>query len=217
MAGFYVPTLPERRAHLMIMVKEPHAGRVKTRLGNEIGMVPAAWWFRHQSARLIRRLAGDRRWRTWLAVSPDAEGLASRIWPAGLARIGQGHGDLGMRMAGIFQRLPPGPAVIIGADIPAIAPGHIAHAFRALGDHPACIGPTFDGGYWLVGLRRTAREPAGLFANVRWSSADTLQDTLAALPAPVARIERLRDVDTAADLAAFTHDAPRRHVLPPKA
>jgi glycosyltransferase A (GT-A) superfamily protein (DUF2064 family) len=61
---------PERRARLILMVKEPVPGRVKTRLGRGIGMVPAAWWFRHQTARLIRRLE-DPRWELVLAVTPD--------------------------------------------------------------------------------------------------------------------------------------------------
>ena len=71
---------------LVIFLKEPHPGRVKTRLGRDIGMTAAAWWFRHQSTRLIRRLGGDRRWQTVLAVSPDHEGLASRVWPSRLPR-----------------------------------------------------------------------------------------------------------------------------------
>ena len=73
------------------MVKEPRPGRVKTRLGHEIGMVEAARWFRRQSLSLLRNLR-DPRWELVLAVSPDREGLASRIWPAGLARVPQGRG-----------------------------------------------------------------------------------------------------------------------------
>jgi len=42
---------------LVVMLKEPRAGRVKTRLGRDIGMVPAAWWFRHQVRGLLRRIA----------------------------------------------------------------------------------------------------------------------------------------------------------------
>ncbi|HGG64530.1 MAG TPA: hypothetical protein ENK34_08155, partial [Rhodobacteraceae bacterium] len=73
------------------MVKEPRAGRVKTRLGRDIGMVPAAWWFRHSVQRLLRNVA-DPRWNFLLAVSPDFEGLRSRVWPEHLQRIPQGRG-----------------------------------------------------------------------------------------------------------------------------
>jgi glycosyltransferase A (GT-A) superfamily protein (DUF2064 family) len=83
---------------LFIMVKEPRAGRVKTRLGRDIGMTNAAWWFRHQTHRLIRALGRDARWQTILAVSPDFDGLQSRIWPGYLPRWPQGRGSLGDRM-----------------------------------------------------------------------------------------------------------------------
>ncbi|MBE9475978.1 MAG: glycosyltransferase, partial [Proteobacteria bacterium] len=159
-----------RTPQLFIMVKEPRAGRVKTRLGKGIGMTRAAWWFRHQTRRLLRVLGRDVRWQTVLAVSPDVEGLQSRIWPDHLPRWPQGRGDLGQRMAAIFRHAPSGPVVIIGADIPGITPALIAKAFRALGDHDAVFGPAYDGGYWLVGLKRGAGAvPVHLFENVRWS------------------------------------------------
>lgn len=190
------------RAQLFIMVKEPRPGRVKTRLGRDIGMTAAAWWFRHQSGRLIRRLGRDPRWQTVLAVSPDHAGLASRIWPWHLPRWPQGTGDLGHRMGRIFRRAPPGPVVIVGADIPGITPALIARAFAALGDHDAVIGPAPDGGYWLIGLKRGARPvPPAIFEGVRWSSATALEDTRNSLgQASIALTDTLHDVDGAADL-----------------
>ncbi|PWE32675.1 hypothetical protein DDZ14_09805 [Maritimibacter sp. 55A14] len=189
------------RPRLVIMLKEPRPGRVKTRLGREIGMVPAAWWFRHQTAGLIRRLGRDPRWQTVLAVSPDHAGLASRVWPAHLPRIPQGPGDLGDRMGRILRSMPPGPVAIVGGDIPGIAPAHVARAFAALGDHDAVFGPAHDGGYWLVGMKRVASPPAALFRNVRWSSEHALADSMAGLPdLRIALTDRLRDVDRAADL-----------------
>ena len=193
--------MPDR--HLVIMLKEPRAGRVKTRLGREIGMVPAAWWFRHQRRRLIRRLE-DRRWRLHLAVSPD-RALCSRAWPAHLPRLPQGRGDLGMRMGRILRGFPPGPVVIVGADIPGIAAPHIHRAFRALGSHDAVFGPASDGGYWLIGMKRLAPPPRGLFEGVRWSSPTALSDTIASLRgARFGLIDTLSDVDTADDLRALS-------------
>lgn len=184
------------------MVKEPHPGRVKTRLGREIGMVDAAWWFRHQTARLLRRL-DDPRWRLIIAVSPDREGMTSRFWPGHLPRVLQGRGDLGERMGRVFRVLPPGPILIVGADVPGITPGHIERAFRSLGAADAVLGPAPDGGYWLIGLKRTAANPAGLFANVRWSTPDALKDTKSNLGGKtVAMVGTLRDVDAASDLRA---------------
>ncbi len=188
------------RPTLVIMLKEPRPGRVKTRLGRDIGMVGAAWWFRHQAARLIRRVE-DPRWRVVLAVAPDREGLASRIWPAHLPRIAQGQGDLGDRMARIMRGLPRGPVCIIGGDIPGIRASHVARAFAALGGHDAVFGPAPDGGYWLIGLRRTRAVSAGFLQGVRWSTEHALGDSIATLPgARIAQTHTLRDVDTAADL-----------------
>lgn len=191
-----------RRATLVVMLKEPRPGRVKTRLGRGIGMVAAVWWFRHQVARLLRRVE-DPRWHLVLAVSPDAEGLQSRFWPAHLPRVPQGAGDLGDRMGRLFRSLPPGPVCIIGADIPGIRRAHLARAFAALGAHDAVIGPAPDGGYWLIGLRRTAAVPARLFDGVRWSSEHARADTIQSLgTARVALIDMLSDVDEAGDLEA---------------
>ncbi len=193
-----------RRATLVVMVKEPRPGRVKTRLGRDLGMTAAAWWFRHQVTRLLRRIE-DPRWRLILAVSPDRAGMQSRVWPAHLPRMPQGTGDLGDRMGRIFRSQPPGPVCIIGADIPGIRAPHIARAFAALGRNDAVIGPAPDGGYWLIGLKRSAAVPACLFAGVRWSSPHARDDTLRSLGAvPVALTDTLRDVDEARDLATMT-------------
>ncbi len=189
-----------RQPRLIVMVKEPRPGRVKTRLGRDIGMTSAAWWFRHQARGLLRRVE-DRRWQTLLAVSPDAEGLQSRIWPNHLLRIAQGSGNLGARMGRLFHTLPMGPVVIIGADIPGISRAHIARAFAALGNHASVLGPAPDGGFWLIGLKRVSPPPKTLFYGVRWSTAQTMTDTLATLPRPIAMIDTLNDIDTAADLA----------------
>ena len=194
------------RRQLFIMVKEPFPGRVKSRLGRDIGMVPAAWWFRHQAAGLIRRVGRDSRWRTVIAVTPDVQGLASRVWPPGLPRWPQGNGDLGQRMWRIFRFAEPGPVVIIGADVPDINAARVASAFRCLGNHDAVLGPAADGGYWAIGMKRQAPLKASLFHRVRWSTAHALRDTRLAVSgwrgdARVAYIDQLADVDELEDLS----------------
>ena len=192
-----------RRQQLVIMVKEPHPGRVKTRLGRDLGMTTSAWWFRHQSARLIRRLR-DPRWELILAVAPDVEGLTSRVWPSDLLRIPQGQGDIGDRMGRILRHMPPGPVCIVGADIPDITRAHIHQAFQSLGSHESTFGPAADGGFWLVGMKRSAPPPHRLFQGVRWSTQYALADTIATLPDHrIAKVATLSDVDTAEDLPSL--------------
>ena len=194
------------RKRLVIMVKEPRPGRVKTRLVRDIGLIDATWWFRHQVRALLRRLQ-DPRWQITLAVAPDHVGLCSRFWPAHLPRIPQGRGDLGARMARVLGHAPTGPVCIIGADIPGITPAHIARAFSTIGPNEAVFGPAPDGGYWLIGLKRSAALPSDILRNVRWSGPHALSDSIDSLGnMRVALTDALQDVDTAADLAALTQE-----------
>ncbi len=189
------------RRHVFLMVKEPRAGRVKTRLGADIGMTAATWWYRHQVARMIRRLDGPR-WTFRLAVAPDTA-LHSPVWPLRIPRVAQGSGDLGQRMSRLFGAGSPGPAVIVGSDIPDLTARHIVRAFHALGGNDAVFGPGLDGGYWLVGLRRARPMPPALFRNVRWSTPHALADSVATLPGHrIAMTDILGDVDRIADLSA---------------
>jgi glycosyltransferase A (GT-A) superfamily protein (DUF2064 family) len=96
--------------------------------------------------------------------------------------------------------------VIVGSDIPALRPRHVAQAFAQLGTHDAVFGPATDGGYWLVGLRRRPHVPA-LFEGVRWSTEHALADTLAKLrPGETAAfLDRLEDVDDAAAYRRWRH------------
>jgi rSAM/selenodomain-associated transferase 1 len=186
--------------HLIIMAKLPVAGRVKRRLAREIGDVAALRFYRTTLANTVRRLGADPRWRTYLAVTPDTASSAS-CWPASpnLARIPQGEGGLGQRMQSLFDSLPPGPAVIVGSDIPAIRRADIACAFKRLGRADAVFGPAADGGYWLVGLKRSPRRLVP-FASVPWSTEDALAATLANLRGKIVGFApTLSDVDTMQD------------------
>lgn len=180
------------------MVKVPQAGRVKTRLAQEIGVVRATWFYRHTTAAVLARLAHSSRWQTVLAVAPDP-GVRHSFSPRGVARLRQGGGDIGQRMQRAMRRQGPGPVVVIGTDVPGIRPSDIAAAFRSLGNCDAVFGPAADGGYWLVGQKRRPRELA-MFANVRWSTPDALSDTLRNLRGcRIDSIATLSDVDNAED------------------
>jgi glycosyltransferase A (GT-A) superfamily protein (DUF2064 family) len=181
------------------MLKVPKPGQVKTRLGGDIGMTAAAWWFRHQVAGLLRRIT-DPRWDVVLAVAPDLGGMTTRVWPAHFSRWPQGRGNLGDRMVRMMRRAR-GPVCVIGADIPGITRAHVAQAFVVLGHNEAAFGPAPDGGYWLVGAKLGARMPRGVLDSVRWSTRHALADSVAALrPRSIAYVQTLADVDTEHDL-----------------
>lgn len=191
------------RRTLVIFAKAPMLGRVKSRLAHGIGAAAALAFYRAALRQLLRRVAADRRWRCVLAVTPDASVRDARLWPSRLARVAQGGGDLGDRMARAFRVLPKGAVVIVGADIPDIDAAHVARAFKALGRADLVFGPARDGGYWLIGAKGAARG-AAMFAKVRWSTQHALADTRANLNRwTVATVDPLDDVDDAAAYRAF--------------
>ena len=183
------------------MAKSPYAGFAKRRLGREIGNTAAIKLYRTTLAHTLKRQARATRWRTILAVAPDRD-ITAPFWArlgAGptVRRLPQGSGDLGTRMQRLFRILPPGPVIIVGSDIPRVSQGHVALAFSLLRRADAVLGPAPDGGYWLIGLRRSPRVLAP-FAGVRWSSAHALADTLANLEGKrIAFAQTLNDIDTA--------------------
>ena len=159
------------RRTLVLFFREPRLGAGKKRLARDIGTVAALRFERLMLARSLRRFGRDRRWRLRLTVTPDRAARRLGMEP-------QGAGDLGERMRQALAACGAGPAVLVGSDIPDLAPGHIAEAFRLLGRHDVVLGPAADGGFWLVGRRH--RMPP--FGAVRWSSPHALEDTLANLP-----------------------------------
>lgn len=194
--------------HLIVFVRAPRVGAVKSRLAADIGAV-AAWKFQRDAIRsLLARVGADPAWRTWLALAPSrARGRPP--WLRRLPRLDQGRGDLGARMARALVAAPRGPVVLVGGDIPELGRAHVERAFRALARAEVVVGPADDGGFWLVGLRRRPRPPrhiaARMFAGVRWSTPHALADLLANLRgrADVALADTLSDVDTGADHARW--------------
>jgi rSAM/selenodomain-associated transferase 1 len=199
---------------VLVFVKEPRAGFVKTRLAREIG--PAA------ALALYRAFAKDE--FEWLAAFPAVERRlcftprAGRqaclgLLPAGgrdsFRPVAQRAGGLGIRLLAAFDaafRARFRPVVAIGTDAPLLSPAILEAALLALGRKDAVIGPARDGGYYLVGLRRFAPD---LFEGIPWSTGDVLRATLARARRArlaTALLEPLLDVDTAADLPLLERD-----------
>jgi rSAM/selenodomain-associated transferase 1 len=187
-----IPLMPRT---LILFARAPRLGTGKKRLARDIGALAALRFERLMLARSLRRLGRDRRWRLRLAVTPDR---AARNWPGAMP---QGSGDLGERMRRALAACPPGPAVLIGSDIPGLTATHIAEAFALLGRHDVVFGPANDGGFWLVGCRH--RPPR--FGQVRWSSPQALGDVLSNLSRThsVGFAARLDDVDDGASFHRY--------------
>ncbi len=190
------------RIPVCIFAKPPLAGRAKTRLGAAIGAEAAA--------ELAQAMLCDA-WNTVFSLAGAVPILAAseRGWfPPALAAAEvwlQGDGDLGTRMERILRRglLQADAAIVLGADSPQLRRTHIEDALRKLQQQDAVIGPAFDGGYYLLGLRRC---PAGLLAGLPWSTPQTRRETeerLLANDFSIASLDALPDVDVPEDLATL--------------
>ncbi len=208
--------------HLVIMARVPRLCQGKRRLARGLGEL-ATWRFqRRQLTELLRNLNQPGLWRLWLCLTPQ-----HLAWPVDIPRprgvrvLRQGRGDLGQRMARPFKGLPPGPLVMIGADIPGISAHDVRTAFRRLGQRPWVFGPADDGGYWLIGARRRPIAPAAMtmpFKAVRWGSRHALGDTLSNIKQGDAVLLReLIDVDTAEDLERIARHSTRQRRDAPSA
>jgi rSAM/selenodomain-associated transferase 1 len=201
---------------VLVVAKAPVAGRVKTRLGADIGDATAA---ELAAAALLDTLAACRE-----AFGPEdcllalAGDLADAVRGDEIAdalagwHVGRQRGStFAERLANAHVDVPPGgPVVQVGMDTPQLTPDLLHAAARALEDHDAVLGPAEDGGWWVLGLR----EPAGANAlhDVPMSTPTTYDETRRALEVAgldVGTTTELRDVDTVADAVAVAGVVPR--------
>jgi rSAM/selenodomain-associated transferase 1 len=197
------PGSPSSSDAILVFVRAPEPGRVKTRLAAEIGPDAALRVYRRLAEHAVAEArAVDASLR--IHHTPADAGDAVRRWLGdGAIYLPQADADLGRRMEAAFRAAFDdgfGRVVIIGSDLPGLSADVLRDAFRLLDTHPVVLGPAIDGGYYLLGLR--AMVP-GIFRGIPWSTPDVLSrtldvlDTLGITPALLAP---LADVDEAADL-----------------
>ena len=190
---------------LIVFVRAPRLGEVKTRLAHAIGREAALSAYRVLVGQLLENLG--RLQNVELRLTPDAGRAELPPWlRPGWALMPQGEGDLGVRLGRAFQEsFAEGSqgVVIIGSDCPAVSVADIESAWRSLLTNDVVLGPASDGGYWLIGLR--GPQPC-LFENVPWSTASVLETTLARVRNAGLTFHCLReltDIDTAEDWKEF--------------
>lgn len=205
-------------ARVLVVAKAPVAGRVKTRLGAEIGMASAADL---AAASLLDTMAACRD-----AFGPDAcllslsGDFADSVRGDELTRaadgwsVGRQRGStFAERLANAHLDVPPGgPVVQVGMDTPQLMPALLVEVAAATGDHDAVLGPAEDGGWWVLALRRPTA--ARSLHDVPMSTPTTYDDTRRALVGEgldVVATTTLRDVDTAADAEAVAAAVPGSH------
>ncbi|MGB0099557.1 MAG: DUF2064 domain-containing protein [Nocardioides sp.] len=202
-------------ARALVVAKAPVAGRVKTRLGADVGHAAAADL---AAAALLDTIAacaeafgadgclialsGD------LADAVRGDEIARAIEGWSIAR--QRGSTFAERLANAHADVPPGgPVVQVGMDTPQLTATALHDAARGLDAHDAVLGPAEDGGWWVLGLC----SPAGAAAlhDVEMSTPTTYADTCSALALSgldVGTTGVLRDVDTVADAEVVAREAP---------
>ncbi len=192
---------------LIVIAKEPLAGRAKTRLIPDLGEAGAAAVARASLADTLWAVAETPAARRILAL----DGSTGDWLPdAGFEIVPQREGDLGDRLAGAFEDSGAAPALLIGMDTPQVNAGLLGAAIEALcaEDTDAVLGPASDGGYWAIGLRRS--DP-GVFADVPMSEESTgevQRERLRSMGLRWTELEQLRDVDDLDDARAIAAIAP---------
>lgn len=191
---------------LVVFARAPVLGRVKTRLAERLGAEAALALYRAflDDTCALSTVAEKR----VLAVAGDPQSLSELAARHGLALEAQADGDLGARMSSAIAK--HAPACIIGSDSPSLPREQLTLAMRALDDHDFVVGPSTDGGYWLIGARAAA---PWLFDGIAWGGDKVFFDTLARLRGRRHVMLPFHfDVDETADLETL-----RKHLaeLPP--
>ena len=194
--------------NLIIFLKAPRRGTVKTRLAKFIGEAAACSAYQTLVTRLIENLHSLP--EVELRFSPDDAGPEIRRWLQNHWWLRpQGLGDLGQRLQRAFQESFDSGAkrvVTIGSDCPAIVAEDIQMAWSALATHDVVLGPASDGGYWLIGMRAIHAE---LFEKIPWSTEAVLATTLSRIREKELSCHVLRelsDVDLREDWEKFLKD-----------
>lgn len=191
------------RPAVSVFLKAPRLGTVKTRLAAEIGERHALRLYRVMAARTLAaaREAGldASVWYTPADAGPEMRHWLGDEW----VLRPQASGDLGARLAAAVHAVDPGRGwLALGADCPRLDARLLRQAADEVLEGQVVLGPTVDGGYYLVGGRAPMPD---LWSDMPWSTDRLLEATRARLAAAQVswrELPVLRDVDTAADARA---------------
>ncbi|MGI2335041.1 MAG: TIGR04283 family arsenosugar biosynthesis glycosyltransferase [Dehalogenimonas sp.] len=192
------------KCSLLMMVRYPEPGKVKTRLAAGLSQDRAADFYRQCAEQLFAaadQLPGHIEKVAYISDANDISRVVE--WTGGKYKIKtQPSSSLGSRLEDGFAtefRNGATAVIITASDVPDIDTDILETAFRALKKYDLVIGPSPDGGYYLIGLNKPAQR---LFRNMPWSSGKVLKNTLkiaGKLGYAIHTLPTLRDIDTAED------------------
>ncbi len=200
------------RDKLLIFVKNPILGKVKTRLAKDLGTRVALAVYA-DLLQQTRKIAEEAQVDIELYYSdfiPEQD-----VWSdLNCNKNLQAPGDLGARLMKAIESQKTGKLVVIGSDCYDLSARHIQEAFQALEKNELVLGPANDGGYYLIGMKQGDSD---YFKAISWSTEKVLSQTLAIANkknSQVYLLEELIDLDTFEDLKASGYPSAKwkRHV-----
>lgn len=192
---------------LVVMAKRPQLGRAKTRLAESVGNELALSFYQKMLLKTLQTAS-----KVPFEVIVAATGEGNYEFPSRFHLQEQVPGDLGLRMASAFsqafEKFSQLPAVMIGTDCYELTPAIIERSFELLQTKDVVLGPSEDGGYYLIGMKTV--HPT-LFSDMEWSVETVLVETQKRLKlanVTCAEVDTLNDIDTLDDLkkSALYHE-----------
>ena len=198
---------------LIVFIRAPVPGRVKTRLAPALANDQIVSLYR-AFVQDVLETAGRVCQPVTVAYTPPETEIEVRRWLGAAYRYRpQSGNDLGRRMADAFRGAFAAGfhwALVLGSDLPDLPASHLRTAVRAVARTGAVLGPSIDGGYYLIGFRADRFTPA-VFEGIAWGSRGVRRQTIAAAQTgavPVHQLPAWPDVDTPEDLEALCRRLP---------
>ncbi len=191
---------------IIVFLKNPEEGKVKTRLAADCGNRFAALFYKLCAEELVGelQLLDRNSFELFLFYSERGDESKVKNWLRGnyfyFPQEGETLGDRIFNAFSIVLGKGYQKAIIVGSDVPDIKSEHIVMASHKLENADLVSGPCFDGGYYLLGIKKLYKE---LFFNIPWSTDKVLESTNSAadkLKLTIQTVEELADIDTKSDL-----------------
>jgi len=198
-----------KNSALLIFLKNPELGKVKTRLRPELSDEECVEVYKAMVNDLLKNISTKKQYDVFFFYTPvNSKGDLQKWLGHGFNFVPQSYGDLGMRMSTALNWAFENnyrKAVLIGTDCPTIEQTLILNAFKSLENSDVVLGPSEDGGYYLVGTK--VPQPQ-IFKNIHWSSEVVFSETIARIKEnglTLSKLEKRSDIDTYSDVLNLFH------------
>ncbi len=193
---------------IIIFSRYPVPGKTKTRLIPALGSAGAAdfqWLLMLKTFNTVKKFSDLFNIDIEVCLDGGSPEAANCLFGKGPLYSEQSSGDIGKRMHKAFiKAFGDGceQVILLGADVPELETHHLTRAFDRLQSHDVVIGPSTDGGYWLIGMKG----PFDMFTQIQWGTSDVFDNTMAKINEAgllLHTTEPLTDIDTPENLVQW--------------